>query len=182
MGGVLPNLSVVTPFLVRGGQPTVEGLTRLKSGGVRTIVDLRNEPLIAERESKAARHMGLKFVNIPLDVFNRPSDADIDRFLSVVNTPENQPVYVHCLHGQDRTGTMVGIYRVQYQGWSGEQAYNEMLGHGFRAGLVNLSDAMFDRAQAAGRPGVRPPASLIVRDLGRRFTQLFSKSQQGPSY
>ena len=173
---MLPNLAVVTPVLVRGGQPTQEGLLLLKNSGVKTIVDLRNEEDIVNRESRAARQLGLGFENIPMDVFNEPSEATITRFLKIVNDPEKQPVYVHCLHGQDRTGTMVAIYRLQDQGWRAEQAYQEMLNHGFRAGLVRLSDAVFDWAQRLGRPGARPSASFILNDIRQRLSSLVNKN------
>src|SRR5262249_40368500 len=90
LSNTVPNFAVVTPGLFRGGQPTVVGLNKLKGYGVKTILDLRNEDSIIGRESRAARAAGLRFENIPLDVFNQPSDDSIQRFLSVVNDPNNQ--------------------------------------------------------------------------------------------
>ena len=173
--GSLPNLAVVTPGLVRGGQPTMPGLARLKAAGVKTIVNLRNEDLMIRREGKVAHQLGLKYVSIPLDEFSQPADRSIRQFLKVANDPSRQPVYVHCLHGQDRTGTMVAIYRIQEQGWNASQAYQEMLSFGFRPFFVNLSNAVFDYGQRLGRPGVRPSGGLIVDDLKSRLSRFFGQ-------
>ena len=58
----------------------------------------------------------------------------------MATTPELQPVLVHCQHGSDRTGTMVAIYRIAYEGWSKEEATNEMIngGYGFHPMWQNL--------------------------------------------
>ena len=42
-----------------------------------------------------------------------------------------QPVLVHCEHGSDRTGTMVAIYRIAFEGWTKAQATDEMINGGF---------------------------------------------------
>ena len=62
------------------------------------------------------------------------------KFLRIATTPAMQPVLVHCLHGSDRTGTMVAIYRIAYGGWSKAQATEEMIigGFGFHPMWKNL--------------------------------------------
>ncbi|WP_411712908.1 protein-tyrosine phosphatase family protein [Neisseria wadsworthii] len=39
---------------------------------------------------------------------------------------QSGPVSVHCYHGADRTGLIVGRYRIIYQGWPVEAAKQEM--------------------------------------------------------
>jgi hypothetical protein len=46
--------------------------------------------------------------------------------------------YVHCEHGQDRTGLIIGAYRVKVEHWTKEQAYQEMLRFGFHPLLRGL--------------------------------------------
>ena len=74
--------------------------------------------------------LDLGYVHIPMraDDF---SDADVARFLEVATDEARVPVFVHCLHGADRTGVVVGAYRVVVQGWSREEAVAEMTGGGF---------------------------------------------------
>ena len=47
-------------------------------------------------------------------------------FLEIVTDPEKRPVFVHCMHGADRTGTMVAVYRIVVEGWDKEKAIDEM--------------------------------------------------------
>jgi tyrosine-protein phosphatase SIW14 len=39
-------------------------------------------------------------------------------------------IYVHCLRGKDRTGTVVACYRIQHDGWDNERALAEAKGYG----------------------------------------------------
>jgi protein-tyrosine phosphatase len=36
-----------------------------------------------------------------------------------------RPVFVHCLRGKDRTGTVVAVYRIARDGWTNRQALDE---------------------------------------------------------
>jgi protein tyrosine/serine phosphatase len=58
-------------------------------------------------------------------------DEDVVEFLRIVTKPENQPVFVHCQHGADRTGTMCAVYRIVVQKWTIEEAIREMTEGGF---------------------------------------------------
>jgi protein tyrosine/serine phosphatase len=52
--------------------------------------------------------------------------------------PENQPIYVHCALGRDRTGIVAAIYRIEKQGWSFDEAEQEMRDFGFNDVWINL--------------------------------------------
>jgi len=49
---------------------------------------------------------------------------------------------LHCQHGADRTGLITALYRIVYQGWSKDQALEEMLqgGFGYHAVWGNIPD------------------------------------------
>ena len=56
-------------------------------------------------------------------------DADEDEIvksLRIVTDKTKAPVFAHCQHGADRTGTMVATYRIVVQGWTREEAIREM--------------------------------------------------------
>jgi protein tyrosine/serine phosphatase len=44
---------------------------------------------------------------------------------------DGSAVYVHCQRGADRTGTLCAAYRMVVQGWTHEQALQEMTQGGF---------------------------------------------------
>lgn len=168
---VVPNFRIVSGDILRGGQPTAEAMSALKAAGVRTIINLRNEEVLVRKEAAQARALGMQFVNIPLDVFNPPSEKAKKDFLAILSNPAAQPIYIHCLHGQDRTGTMVALYRISKEGWTADRAYAEMVSCGFRPGFRQLSDAVFDAGARLGRGGTRPNGASIVDDLKSRLSR-----------
>lgn len=112
--------------LYRGGQPDAQGFEQLKQLGIRTIVNLRND----DEERRVVEALGMRYVALPVTL--RPfgfgegfSRQLIQRFFEVVDDAESGPVFVHCRHGRDRTGTMVALYRILRQGWTPEAAYDE---------------------------------------------------------
>lgn len=143
----IPNMSIVAPNLYRGGMPNEEALEQLQRSGIKTIVSLANEKKYVEWERAATKRLGLKFVHIPLSAWKEPSQNDIEAFLTVVAKKDREPVFVHCVHGRDRTGTMVAIYRINNERWSADSAYEEMKARGFRTFFMSLKKSVFDFAE-----------------------------------
>ncbi len=124
----LPNFGEVTPNLFRGGQPGVDGLESLKKMGVSIVVDMRSGPNNNER--RAVGKLGMQYVSIPWHC-PFPTDEAFARFLKVVEDNSDKKVFVHCRLGDDRTGMAVAAYRMAEQGWSADQALDEMEKFGF---------------------------------------------------
>ena len=123
----LPNFQVVSATLYRGGQPTMEGFAHLKTLGIKTIINLRDEYDLIETEAMLLEHLGLNYLSIPLSPFTHPGSASIERFLDALSMGEHQPHFVHCQHGMDRTGAFVSIYRLHAHEWTIDQAFEEAL-------------------------------------------------------
>lgn len=121
----LPNFHQVNSQLYRGAQPKPGGLQRLKAMGVKTIVNLRGEDDQTRAEGDEARELDLRYYSISLPGFSRPKDEEVQQVLDIINTAENQPVFVHCRHGEDRTGTIIACYRITHDGWNADQAKKE---------------------------------------------------------
>lgn len=159
----IPNLRFVDENLCRGGQPDAKGIKALKDAGVTTIVSLCGgsnlvslfrtgagatcETAEAAAERLAARELGLNYVTIPMDVFGEPGADVIEQFIDVMQNPDMKPAFIHCMHGRDRTGLMLSVYRVMFDGWTAERAYKEALECGFDADRTNLSSALFSFAK-----------------------------------
>jgi len=123
----LPNFHRVSDQLYRGAQPTsAEGFRFLEDMGIKTVVNLR----WLHSDRSMLRGTGLAYESIRMKAWHA-EDEDIVRFLQIVTDPARQPVFVHCQHGADRTGTMCAIYRVVVQGWDKEDAVREMRYGGF---------------------------------------------------
>lgn len=127
----LPNLFQINSNLYRGAQPTEDGVKQLAKMGVKTIIDLRGADELAGKEKLWAANFGIKFINIPLSNWFRPKDEKIEKIIAELDKTENQPVYVHCKRGADRTGTVVAAYRITHENWTAEEANSEAKRFGF---------------------------------------------------
>ncbi len=123
------NFGKVTDFYYRGAQPKGEEYSQLAAIGVRTIVDLRNDP--KDYAKTLAEQAGLKYVNLPMSDKEYPAPGAAQKFLTLVNNRENWPVYVHCAGGRHRTGAMTAVFRMTNQGWDINRAYEEMKEYDF---------------------------------------------------
>lgn len=126
----LPNFHKVDQQVYRGGQPAAGGIARLKAMGVRTIVNLRHEPARVRAEEKEAKEAGLRYFSVPMYGLVRPTDEQVARVLGLIADPDNQPVFLHCKAGADRTGVIIACYRIARAGWTAEKAIREALDYG----------------------------------------------------
>jgi tyrosine-protein phosphatase SIW14 len=146
----LPNFHKVNANLYRGGQPLEDGFRRLARLGIKTVVNLRDDDERARAEEREAVAAGLRYFNIPFDGLGKPSDEKIARVLSIIDAPENQPVFVHCKRGADRTGTVIACYRISRDNWTSEQAKEEAKRYGmsiFEVGMKNYIRDYYERRQ-----------------------------------
>lgn len=136
----IPNFAVVNERLYRGGQPEPDDFARLKELGIHTVINLREDPHQHSQEEIAVKEAGLNYVGLHMNPFFKPKAEEIKQFLATVTNPQNQPVYLHCLHGQDRTGMCVGIYRMVVEGVDFKTAYEEMRALGFHQEFIFLTE------------------------------------------
>jgi protein-tyrosine phosphatase len=150
----VPNLAQVDKGVWRSGQiTTAEGWAYIKavSGAKRVHVVKLNFP--GEGSDSLAVDAGYD-----VHVLSIEPEGDKDAWGSLMQTlvlpdPVNlakaekllegatpdDVVLVHCTHGQDRTGLVVGIYRLAH-GWTKDAAYAEMLQYGFHPELLGLRE------------------------------------------
>ena len=151
----LPNFHAVNAHLYRGGQPRAGGLARLAALGVKTVLNLRDDDERALAEGREAAALGLRYFNVPISRAGRPSRERIEELFAIADAPENQPVFVHCKRGADRTGAFVAAYRITHEGWTGERALAEAerygLGFWQRGKKDFINDFYRDRATAPPR-------------------------------
>jgi len=126
----LPNFHKVSDTLYRGAQPLNDAAKKLAELGIKTVVNLRGEDEVSLEEKKQAEAAGLHYFSLPMPGLSAPSDEVVARVLSIIDNPENQPVFIHCKRGSDRTGTIAAIYRISHDGWTADRALSEARGYG----------------------------------------------------
>jgi protein tyrosine/serine phosphatase len=122
----------VNPGVYRGSNPKEEGINELRKLGVRTVINLRKK---GDDEGELVENAGMRYEWIPLRKTHAPDSDQVERFFDIIRDRTAYPIYVHCLYGVDRTGTMMALYRIREQGWSNEDALAEMShfgDHGFK--------------------------------------------------
>jgi protein tyrosine/serine phosphatase len=126
----LPNFHKVSDQLYRGAQPLNGAAKKLAELGVKTIINLRGEDDLSLVEQKEVETAGLRYFSVGMPGLSAPSDEQVAQVMAIINSPENQPVFIHCKRGADRTGTIAAIYRISNEGWTAERAIAEARLHG----------------------------------------------------
>lgn len=155
------NLYVVDDKLIRGGRPTEETYRYLAENGVTTVVDLRAEEWV-EHPTRLLQRLGIEIVSIPMRDGQAPTEEEVDRFLAAVRSSEGK-VYVHCMAGVGRTGTMVAAYLVRERGVSSLDAIRMNLA----VGPPSLEQITF--ASGTQQPDPLVTAVSRVLDAPRRI-------------
>jgi protein tyrosine/serine phosphatase len=135
----IKNFGKVNDNYFRGSQPTKPQLIALKALGVKTIIDLRKDYVPEERQW--ANELGLNYFNLPLRPGKAATKEQTEFFLRLVNDPGNAPVYVHCQGGKHRTGALTAVYRITHDGWTAQQAFEEMKQYDFEDGFLGGGSA-----------------------------------------
>ena len=148
----------VAPGIYRGPAPQTEAdYQRLKQLGVRTVLNLRR---IHRREiayeGRRLAALGIAHRHVPTTY--RFPEASMAQALETLSDTSLHPIYVHCTHGKDRTGLLVGLFRVRHQGWTSGSAYAEMTRMRFNPRLAGLRSHFWQNASSPAQlAGAAPP-------------------------
>ncbi len=126
----LSNTWRLTSDLYRGAQPEADGFRELQRLGVNTVINLRQFHSDRDEMKDAKLEDEFDYAHIRIATWS-PSEAQVLEFLKIAVDPKRRPVFVHCMHGADRTGMMIAAYRIVVEGWSKDEAIAEMTVGGF---------------------------------------------------
>jgi len=125
----IKNFGQMDERFYRGAQPGKEDYKDLAALGIKTVIDLREDP--ESYEQPLVESLGMKYINIPMLDKKYPTPEVTELFLKTVNDPATGKFFVHCAGGRHRTGAMGAVYRFQFYGWTFDQAYKEMKQYDF---------------------------------------------------
>jgi len=129
------NFYKVTDYLYRSEQPTQEGMKNLKKMGIKTVINLR----AFHSDLDEIQKTGLLNEELSVKTWHI-EDEDVIRVLRIIRKRENGPFLMHCWNGADRVGVMCAMFRIVEQGWTKDEAIQEMVkgGYGFHAAWRNI--------------------------------------------
>ncbi|HJX98544.1 MAG TPA: protein tyrosine phosphatase family protein [Chthoniobacterales bacterium] len=120
----IQNFFRVNRQFCTGGQPSMENLKKMKTEGVRSVINLRlASEYNFEEEASLAKKLDLRYFHIPVDKTDL-KDEQVQKFLEVTGDPENVPMFIHCTSA-GRVGTFWMIRRVLVDNWKIEDAKAE---------------------------------------------------------
>jgi len=134
------NYDKVTSGLYRGPhlQDAFKSKMPPEAFGIRSVLNLQRGYFeflhgTVNTEIEECARRGILPVHLPLGDLKAPSIAELNAALDLINMLIGTcgAVYVHCLHGVDRTGMVIAAHRIACQTWSFEKARDEMFEKGF---------------------------------------------------
>jgi len=123
------NFGKMDDRFYRGAQPDESDYKDLKALGVKTVIDLQDNP--TSYEKRDVEGLGMRYVNIPMSDSSYPKEETINAFLKLVNDRSTGTFFAHCAGGRHRTGVVGAIYRFTVNHWNYDQAYAEMKDYDF---------------------------------------------------
>jgi protein tyrosine/serine phosphatase len=158
----IKNFGQMDDRFYRGAQPKEEDYKQLAAIGIKTIVDLREDP--TEYEKRDAEAAGIRYVNLPMSDKDYPPAATIEQFLKLVDDPSTGKFFVHCAGGRHRTGVIGAVYRFNHYKWNFDQVYSEMKKYDFytRWGHGDMKKFVEDYAQSFHNRNVTAATAATV--------------------
>jgi tyrosine-protein phosphatase SIW14 len=141
-------IAEVAPGIYRGPAPeTAADFRQIRDLGVRTVIDLRKfRRRKRDQTCRCVRAHGMNYIAAPIG-FYPERDCSPDRAVRLLANARLYPIYIHCELGRDRSGLIIGLFRVRCQGWTACAAYAEMQRFGFNERLRGLDRYFWNHAR-----------------------------------
>ncbi|MEY4191487.1 MAG: hypothetical protein RIR17_2223 [Planctomycetota bacterium] len=170
--------------MYRCGQLTVAGfkdaVDRYKLKAIVNLQDDYPDPDVYKsfwdrsivKEQQVCKDLGVKYLFISPDLRPRPEvpakrPKAVEEFLKICDDPSNYPMVIHCRAGLHRTGVLAAIYRMEYQGWSVDEAFREMKDGGFGDTVCNNANDYVIQYVLNYKKGIRLPLVALEANEGR---------------
>lgn len=124
------NFHLVDKNVWRSSQPNPESIKRMKEHGLKSIINLRGDEQTDIWEKKLSDSLGINYFSKPMDATKEQDLEYLKEILLIVEDENNQPVLIHCLGGKDRTGLIVGMYKLKHTDISMEELRKETIMYG----------------------------------------------------
>ena len=134
INGKIENWYKIDDKVYRSAQPDSRGMKDAERFGIRNVLNLRNY----HSGDDEVKGTGLKIFRVKMEAGDIQDDQ-ITAALRIIRHAEG-PVLVHCMHGSDRTGAVIAMYRIVLLNWNKETAVDEMVngGYGFHGMYDNI--------------------------------------------
>ena len=131
----LKNFYKLDDKVYRSAQPNAKGFKELKTLGIRNVLSFRDYHSDDDGEV-----LGLNLYRIQMEAGDITAEQVVEALRFIKHA--DGPILIHCWHGSDRTGMVSALYRIVFQGWSKEEAINELMhgGYGYHSLYKNIPE------------------------------------------
>jgi protein tyrosine/serine phosphatase len=130
----LENMYRIDEGIYRSEQPDEAQFVALKKYGICEVLNLRYR----HSDQKYAKKTNLILHQVRMNA-HRIKDKDVINALKIIKNRKGA-ILIHCMHGSDRTGLIIAMYRIVFQNISKDKAIAEMKSdeYGFHNIYVNI--------------------------------------------
>jgi protein-tyrosine phosphatase len=120
--GKVYNSGVIPPEKLPGilHKYNIRTVIDLRDGLVKTKFSPETTEQINEEENVISELTDIQYFNLPTGQI--PKDSTIQKFLKIMDNPQNYPVLIHCHHGIGRSRLFSSIYRIEYENFTNDKA------------------------------------------------------------
>lgn len=114
--------------IIRGPEPSMSLDDNFCNVAAIICLETRTRELIfggANREIKWCMRQRIHLYDFALSGYLTPHSEDVTAIMVLMDRYRDGGVYVHCRAGHERTGFVCAAFRMQYCGWSFDDAYKE---------------------------------------------------------
>jgi protein tyrosine phosphatase (PTP) superfamily phosphohydrolase (DUF442 family) len=131
----IENFYRIDDKVYRSAQPNKKGFQELKTLGIKNVLSFRDHHSDDEGED-----LGLNLYRVKMEAGDVATGKVVEA-LRIIRNSEG-PVLIHCWHGSDRTGLISAMYRIVFQGWSKDEAIEELMhgGYGYHSLYKNITE------------------------------------------
>jgi tyrosine-protein phosphatase SIW14 len=126
----MENFARLAPGVYRSAPPRPEAWPVLQGMGFRTVVGLAPP----RSDSTAARRAGIEVVDLALRTGatgrSVPSEEEIRAFFGIVLDLARRPILFQGEEGPEGASTMTALYRIEIDGWTPDEAMEEVRAFG----------------------------------------------------
>ena len=121
----IENFYRIDDEFFRSGNPSSEAFRELEALGIMEVINLQTY----HNDKDEAEGSAVELHRVKMNAHNI-KEGDVIEVLRLIKN-RNGKILVHCKHGSDRTGLIVAMYRIVFQGWSKEDATDELINGGY---------------------------------------------------
>jgi uncharacterized protein (TIGR01244 family) len=122
----LYNYRRSSEHVATAGQPTEIQLAAVAKAGCTTVINLglHDADYALPDERGTVESLGLRYIHLPV-LWEAPTRDDLERFWEVLEAHEGEDILIHCA-ANVRVSVFIALYRIARQGWTPEEALQDI--------------------------------------------------------